>query len=264
MAGGQIPAGCLWQILGPDRVKGRGHVLCRCLGDGCGTLRTVWVYDIYNGKSLSCGCHRKALLTTHGRSGKRDPTYNSWGNMIGRCTNPKATGYANYGGRGITVCDRWQGEQGFANFLTDMGERPGSNYTIDRKDNDGNYEPSNCRWASKKDQARNQRDNVNLTHNGRTQCLSAWAEELGMSRMVLDARRSLGWDDTKTLTTPVHPYKERNDKAGSTLTHNGKTQRISAWSKELGIPVQTIYSRIKQGWPVERILGTYTSDKGRR
>jgi hypothetical protein len=102
---------------------------------------------IYKGVPLSHG---------HCVNGQDSPTYRSWYNLLSRCTNANHNSYERYGGRGITVCERWQGKGGFQNFLEDMGPRP-LGKTIDREDNDGNYEPGNCRWATKEEQTVNQR-----------------------------------------------------------------------------------------------------------
>ncbi|WP_250125499.1 hypothetical protein [Chroococcidiopsis sp. CCMEE 29] len=119
--------------------------------------------------------------------------------MIRRCVDINDISYKNYGGRGISVCERWRNS--FPAFLQDMGECP-DGYEIDRIDVNANYEPSNCRWATGKQQARNRRNNHNITYKGRTQCLTAWAEELGGSVKTLYNRFHHGWGVEKALTTP--------------------------------------------------------------
>jgi hypothetical protein len=124
--------------------------------------------------------------------------------MIRRCTNPDSTGYARYGGRGITVCDRWR--ESFANFLADMGPKPTPRHTIDRINNDGNYEPGNCRWATGKEQCRNTRRNRYIEHDGRRMTQVEWCEETGMIKATLCCRLKSGWSVAAALTTPVnHP-----------------------------------------------------------
>jgi hypothetical protein len=139
-----------WTVLGehPERRRGR-HWLCRC---DCGTERTVRENNLRYGSSKSCGCCvARERNTRHGQSYSR--VYSIWIALRQRCSNPESTNYANYGGRGITVCERWLA---FENFYADMGDPP-PGLSIDRIDNDGNYEPGNCQWATASEQLRNRR-----------------------------------------------------------------------------------------------------------
>lgn len=181
--------------------------LCRC---DCGVEREVASGELRKGKSRSCGCLCRELARARCTHGMRNtPEWRVWINMIQRCTNPKHNSYPDYGGRGIKVCQRWLGPDGFANFYADMGPRPSRNYEIDRINNDGNYEPTNCRWATRKEQTRNQRNNRLLTHQGRTMCLTAWAEEVGISKNVLHGRLSYGWPLERALVEPVRQHLAR-------------------------------------------------------
>src|ERR1700684_2689322 len=161
--------------------------------------------------------------------------------MIRRCCNPKQKHYDKYGGRGISVCDHWLAS--FDNFNADMGARPTLKHTLERVDNDGNYEPGNCKWATKKEQSRNTRTNVNITFNGETMCLSAWAEKVGLDRRTLDYRiRVYKWPLAKALTTHNHVVKM--------ITFNGKTKCLTDWAKELGISLGSLKKRLRK-WPIE-------------
>lgn len=119
--------------------------------------------------------------------------------MIERCTNPKSKNYKNYGAKGRTVCQRWRS---YRHFIADMGRRPSARHTIERTDNNGNYEPGNCRWATRKEQMRNVSYNRNLTFKGQTKCLSAWAEDVGLNVVLLWKRLARGWSIERTLTAP--------------------------------------------------------------
>lgn len=134
----------------------------------------------------------------HGMYGSS--TYVSWRSMIARCCNSKHKAYRNYGGRGITVCERWRNS--FTDFLADMGERP-EGTTLDRKENNGNYEPGNCRWATPKEQTRNRRVSVRLRTKGKEVLLVDAADAIGVRPGTLRARLRRGWSAHESLTIPV-------------------------------------------------------------
>ena len=139
------------------------------------------------------------------KAGRHGPTLTVWRKMRDRCLNSNSGSWANYGGRGITICDRWST---FENFLADMGERP-EGLSIDRIDNDGNYEPGNCRWATAKEQARNTRANVLYEYEGETLCVSEIAERSGVDRDLLSGRLGLGWSVERATTELVGEFGER-------------------------------------------------------
>lgn len=136
----------------------------------------------------------------HSANGKRSLTHSTWHNMRSRCNNPNSSGYQDYGAKGITVCKRWDV---FENFLEDMGERPGKNYSIERIDSNKNYEPVNCRWATRIEQARNRSMCIKLTLNGKCQTVKEWALEVGIKRQTIERRLKLGWSHYDAVMQPV-------------------------------------------------------------
>lgn len=203
---------------------GRLTVLCRVLSStggatkwqcqcSCGEITLVTAGNLQrpNG-TRSCGCLQKESqskrATTHGLS--RSPTYSAWMQMVRRCTDPSRSYWPNYGGRGIKLYEPWLK---FENFLADMGLRPSLKHTIDRHpDNNGNYEPGNVRWATYTEQGRNRRTNKFLTYDGKTACISEWAEITGLSKTVIRERLLRGWTVEAALTTPAR-FKSPNGQA---------------------------------------------------
>jgi len=157
------------------------------------------------GCATSVARHNSTSLS----GGRLSGTYSSWVNMVQRCTNPHAVNYRNYGGRGIEVCDLWQ--ESFDAFVMTVGERPDSEYTIDRIDTNGNYEPGNCRWATRTEQNRNRRDNIHVELNGVTKTVFEWVNELGLKKSTIYKRISKGMDPREALLKPVRKKKAHDD-----------------------------------------------------
>lgn len=172
----------------------------------CGRIVAVDGATLRNGTSKSCGCHRAeqtaARLTKHGhaRKGGVRSEWNIWSGMRQRCHNPNNPSYARYGGRGIVVCERWRGS--FEAFFADMGPRP-ANTTVERIDNNGPYGPENCRWGTRREQARNTRQNRHLSLNGLTMTLAEWGETIGINPDTITERLRMGWPIQRALTVPV-------------------------------------------------------------
>lgn len=165
-------------------------VFCEC---ECGSKTIKRAPAIRSGQTLSCGCLAREMNESHGcaHKGKITPEYRAWTNMKERCYNTKAANYSRYGGRGITVCERWAW---FENFLSDMGPKPSPQHTLDRYPNlNGHYEPSNCRWASKAEQTWNRRVTIWIERNGVKKPLGVWAKELGFNRETIHNRYTKGW-----------------------------------------------------------------------
>lgn len=192
-------------LLPKERRKIDTPWLCRC---ECGTEFQSKSDALTSGRTKSCGCLSKertsARMKTHGLS--KISEYSVWEGIKDRCLNPNGTGYSDYGGRGIEIDPRWLE---FANFYEDMGTRPSPKHTIERKDNNGPYSKENCVWALQAQQARNKRTNVNITYNGKTQCLRDWSRETGISEQLLGKRVKAGWPIKDLFLPPLRRPKSQ-------------------------------------------------------
>ena len=221
---GRLTAVVRW----PNR---RGNYwICQC---ECGNVNVVKASHLKEQRTRSCGCLRTELASARATAGvprkhmdghSKLHEYGLWQNMKSRCFNKSNKAYAHYGGRGVTVCERWMT---FTNFHADMGPRP-PNCSLDRINNDGNYEPGNCRWVDKKTQQNNTRNNRRITHNGKTQTATQWADELGINHGTLLERARRGLSVEKIL----EPSKMR-DLSGLALggSANGERQRSKTHCK---------------------------------
>lgn len=181
--------------------KGMAAWLCKC---DCGTTKTVIGNNLRQGHVVSCGCYQKEVAVRNGLATKRHgetrtATYKTWISMKARCLNPSDQAYDNYGGRGITVCERWINS--YELFVEDMGKRP-SGASIERINVDGNYEPTNCIWATQKQQNRNKRCTIRVAYKGVEVPLIEAAERSGIPYRVLHERKQrLKWPDDRLFAS---------------------------------------------------------------
>lgn len=182
--------------------SGQFYWVCKC---SCGRIKDVATGALCGGTTRSCGCLHSEIARSlknnlrHGHSvgGKQSKTHRCWTGILSRCLNPNRKKWASYGGRGIKVCKRWLV---FENFLADMGESP-EGLTIERINNDGDYEPGNCRWATNFEQSHNKQNNRIITFNGKTLCLQEWARVVGIKRETIARRLNAGWSVERALRT---------------------------------------------------------------
>jgi hypothetical protein len=182
---------------------GRKKWLCQC---DCGKSTYVMTNHLVSGHTKSCGCQRGITHRKYGEFATRESReYVTWLKIKNRCYNPDYHNFKFYGGRGIKMCDEWLD---FSNFLSDMGNKPTPNHSIDRIDNNGDYCPTNCRWADAITQANNKSSNVLLGLDGVEKPLSLWARQKGISRSTILKRIKLGWPMSKTLTAPIRKWSK--------------------------------------------------------
>lgn len=175
--------------------------LCQC---DCGKTTVAYGQDLKRGKVVSCGCWNEEKRTKHGMYATH--VNSVWRQMLDRCRNPKNPRYADYGGRGISVCERWHD---FSNFIADMGDRP-KGYTLERINNAAGYSPENCKWATYSEQLNNRRNSRLIEFNGKSQTMAEWAKETGIGWHTLRQRLDrLGWSVERALTEKPKVLKRK-------------------------------------------------------
>lgn len=197
--------------------------------------------------------------------------FDRWRNMMNRCYDPDCAAFPNYGGRGIKVCDRWHNPLNYVQELP-VGFFKGAH--LDRIDNDGDYEPSNMRWVTARENHNNRRSCVMITHSGKTQSISQWAREIDMNPATLHTRLTVwNWPIERALTTPTLTAKERMTLARNArykdhvkkptppkrnipqIEYNGEIVTLRDLSKRCGVPRKMLYKRLfERGWPVEKAV----------
>lgn len=189
--------------------KGIYRWLCKC---ECGNSKVILIRYLINGIVTSCGCSQRLGIEevnkSHGMA-KKTPLYGIWIAMRSRCNNKNASKYHLYGGRGITICERWNN---FQNFYDDMFPTYKEGLSIDRIDNNGNYEPTNCRWATQKEQCSNQRKNRILSCNGITATLSEFSRLSGNKKITILTRLKYGWDVYDAIYSKPNPHRTKHKK----------------------------------------------------
>jgi uncharacterized protein (DUF433 family) len=228
------------------------HCKCQCV---CGALKIHSISNLLLGKSKSCGCWAKKVTslvaTTHGKS--KGPEYRTWRNMLNRCTNPNVGKYELYGGRGIKVCEKWKK---FEAFYADMGDKPSPKHSIGRIDNNGNYEPSNCRWESIDEQANNKSTNVFIEFDGETKTYSQWAKTTGIPYWTIVQRHRAGMSPETIFNDCDDGLKKKY------IVLNGQRMTTTQWMKEAGIPISSFYHHIRKGLTPEQVVEHYLLKKG--
>lgn len=198
------------KLLVVEQIRGDKNWMHRCVCD-CGNEHFAQGNNLKAGRTTNCGCSRYKNNGLSLDNGKRSRLYYIWTSMHQRCTNPLATGYHNYGGRGIKVCSEWEDFGAFHRWAVSHGYKP--NLTIERIDNNGDYRPGNCRWATTKEQGRNRRNNQLVTFRGETMLLMDWSERLGIRYVTLHARLfRYGWPVEQAFTQkPQRRTARQND-----------------------------------------------------
>jgi len=228
-----------------ERKSGRKYVLVSCSCD-CGGSHNTEEQNLRSGNTSRCrACYAvsvKGRATKHGHSpsvgNKLEVScYTRWQAMKARCNNPNDTRWSDYGGRGISVCQAWM--ESYDSFLSDMGLLPSLGHQIDRINNDGNYEPSNCRWVLRKENSNNKRNNHIITAFGKSKTLQQWADTYGIDSSTIRRRIKLGWNAENAVSLSA----ENSKKPPKYKTPDGEFYSLSQAAEHYGMSVSGVASR---------------------
>lgn len=224
---------------------------CKCI---CGNLVIVTGSLLKFGNSKSCGCilkentiKRNIANAIHGMTDSIE--YSSWGSMKDRCNTITNKDYVNYGGRGIKICEEWNNS--FENFYRDMGPRPNKKHSIERINVNGNYEPSNCKWATSKEQSNNRRTNRRISYKDETLTLKQLSEKYNVPYTVLKSRMALKWSIERAITTNVENREMWNKKLH---VYKGETKTLKEWAKIAGKKTSLLRDRMLAGYDIETAM----------
>lgn len=225
------------------------QIIWECICD-CGNTTLVKAGNLTSGDTKSCGCLHKEKFTNFKHGQRHTKLYGVWCGIKARCQNPNSTSYKDYGGRGIKICEEWEDFTNFYSWAIANGYKNG--LTIERKDNNKNYSPSNCKWATYKEQANNKRNNVYFTYQGETKTLAQWDESTDKD---IAGRISKGWTIEQAMNT-------ENNYNHTKIELEGKFYTIAELAKKYKINYGTLYNRIKKlHWPIEKAINKKPEDE---
>ena len=230
------------------------YAVCQC---SCGSeLKRIRTDGLINGNVVGCGCVRNERTTTHGLTNHKH--FKRWSHIMDRCYNERTKSYKDYGGRGISVCDAWHDVTTFINDLPD-GYQPGMQ--IDRIDNNGNYEPGNVKWSTRKQQCANKRSNRYFELNGETKIMAEWAADIGVKHSVISDRIASGWPIDKALTVRPGEWTTRTRKPKpekrplKTVEWQGVNYTVAELSETTGVSKELLRKQLfERNWPIDKVM----------
>ena len=227
----------------------------------CGTIFSAAPSRVLSGHKKSCGCRNAKQRITHGCGNSE--YYHGWWSMMQRCYNPNHHNFKRYGARGISVCEEWKDPSNFIAWAIQSNGEHRNGFTLDRIDNDGNYCPENCRWASPSTQSNNRKNTVKVFYNGEMVPIALVAKEHGLDANLVRARVfNLGWSIEEALSTPIrgashkNPSESKEKRPQKCICINGEYKTVTEWCKEFGTSRDLAFQRRSRGWDIESAIKT--------